>query len=69
MNADERGGAMLVCWLFGLYPFPLQLYPDGGHQGPAFLVEDWECLSRKAHVYLLPASIRLMVRRLGRNEG
>jgi transposase len=32
------------------------------------LAKDWECLNRKARVYLLLASIRLMVRRLGRNE-
>ena len=30
------------------------------------LAKDWECLNRKARAYLLLASIRLMVRRLGR---
>jgi transposase len=33
------------------------------------LAKDWECLNRKARAYLLLASIRLMVRRLGRNAG
>ena len=30
------------------------------------LAKDWECLNRKARAYLLLASIRLMLRRLGR---
>jgi transposase len=110
---DRDGGAMLMGTLFGLYPFLLKLYADGGYQGPVFqnamkdimaqvnveivkrsdqvagfvvlpkrwvvertlawlnrcrrLAKDWECLNRKARVYLLLASIRLMVRRLGRN--
>jgi transposase len=101
--------------LFGLYPFLLKLYADGGCQGPIFqsamkrimaqveveivkrsdqvkglavlpkrwmverslawlnrrrrLAKDWDCLNRKARVYLLLASIRLMVRRPGRNAG
>ena len=112
---DRDGGAMLMGTLFGLYPFLLKLYADGGYQGPVFqnamkdimaqvnveivkrsdqvsgfavlpkrrvvertlarlnrcrrLAKDWECLNRKARVYLLLASIRLMARRLGRNEG
>src|SRR5476649_1297294 len=112
---DRDGGAMLMGTLFGLYPFLLKLYADGGYQGPVFqnamkdimaqvnveivkrsdqvagfvvlpkrwvvertlawlnrcrrLAKDWECLNRKARVYLLLASIRLMVRRLGRNAG
>jgi transposase len=112
---DRDGGAMLMGTLFGLYPFLLKLYADGGYQGPVFqnamkdimaqvnveivkrsdqvagfvvlpkrwvvertlawlnrcrrLAKDWESLNRKARVYLLLASIRLMVRRLGRNAG
>jgi transposase len=111
---DRDGGAMLMGTLFGLYPFLLKLYADGGYQGPVFqnamkdimaqvnveivkrsdqvvgfavlpkrwvvertlawlnrcrrLAKDWECLNRKARVYLLLASIRLMVRRLARND-
>lgn len=30
------------------------------------LAKDWECLNRKARAYLMLASIRLMLRRLGR---
>jgi transposase len=109
---DRDGGAMLMATLFGLYPFLLKLYADGGYQGPVFqqamkaimaqvdvdivkrsdqatgfvvlakrwvvertlawlnrcrrLAKDWECLNRKARAFLLLASIRLMVRRLGR---
>jgi transposase len=30
---DRDGGAMLMATLFGLYPFLLKLYADGGYQG------------------------------------
>jgi transposase len=109
---DRDGGALVVATLFGLYPFLLKLYADGGYQGPVFqnavkaamaslnveivkrsdqakgfvvlpkrwvvertfawlnrcrrLAKDWECLNRKARAYVPLASIRLMVRRLGR---
>jgi hypothetical protein len=33
---DRDGGAMLLATLFGLYPFLLKLYADGGYQGPEF---------------------------------
>jgi len=109
---DRDGGGLVMATLFGLYPFLLKLYADGGYQGPTFqsaakaamarlnveivkrsdqangfvvlpkrwvvertfawlnrcrrLAKDWECLNRKARAYVLLASIRLMVRRLGR---
>jgi transposase len=109
---DRDGGALVMATLFGLYPFLLKLYADGGYQGPVFqsavkaamanlnveivkrsdqakgfvvlpkrwvvertfawlnrcrrLAKDWECLNRKARAYVLLASIRFMVRRLGR---
>jgi len=112
---DRDGGAMLMATLFGMYPFLLKLYADGGYQGPVFqnamreimaqvnveivkrsdqakgfvllpkrwvvertfgwfgrcrrLARDWECLNRRARAFLLLASIRLMLRRLARNEG
>ena len=112
---DRDGGAMLMATLFGLFPFLLKLYADGGYQGPIFqnamknilapvhveivkrsdqakgfvllpkrwvvertfawfgrcrrLAKDWECRNRKARAFLLLASIRLMMRRLVRNEG
>jgi transposase len=111
---DRDGGALVMATLFGLYPFLLKLYADGGYQGPVFqnamksimaqvdveivkrsdqakgfvllpkrwvvertlawlnrcrrLAKDWECLNRKARAFLLLASIRLMVRRLGRHK-
>jgi transposase len=114
---DRDGGALVMATLFGLYPFLLKLYADGGYQGPVFqkamksimsdvdveivkrsdhakgfvllpkrwpkrwvvertlawlnrcrrLAKDWECLNRKARAFLLLASIRLMVRRVGRS--
>ena len=33
---DRDGGAMVMATLFGLFPFLLKLYADGGYQGPAF---------------------------------
>jgi transposase len=33
---DRDGGALLMATLFGLYPFLLKLYADGGYQGPNF---------------------------------
>ncbi len=112
---DRDGGALLMATLFGLYPFLLKLYADGGYQGPVFqnamtrimaqvnveivkrsdqvkgfavlpkrwvvertfawlnrcrrLAKDWECLNRKARAFVLLASIRLMLRRLGRATG
>jgi transposase len=33
---DRDGGALVMATLFGLYPFLLKLYADGGYQGPVF---------------------------------
>lgn len=33
---DRDGGELVMAALFGLYPFLLKLYADGGHQGPLF---------------------------------
>src|ERR1700678_4007260 len=33
---DRDGGVMVMATLFGLYPFLLKLYADGGYQGPVF---------------------------------
>lgn len=33
---DRDCGAMLMASLFGLYPFLLKLFADGGYQGPQF---------------------------------
>ena len=33
---DRDGGAMLMATLFGLFPFLVKLYADGGYQGPVF---------------------------------
>ena len=33
---DRDGGALLMATLFGLYPFLLKLYADGGYQGACF---------------------------------
>ena len=33
---DRDGGALVIATLFGLYPFLLKLYADGGYSGEAF---------------------------------
>jgi transposase len=33
---DRDGGAMLLATLFGMFPFLVKLYADGGYQGPDF---------------------------------
>jgi transposase len=33
---DRDGGVLLMSMMFGLYPFLLKLYADGGYQGPQF---------------------------------
>ena len=33
---DRDGGGVLMASLFGLYPFLLKLFADGGYQGPQF---------------------------------
>ena len=33
---DRDGGELVMATLFGLYPFLLRLYADGGYQGPWF---------------------------------
>jgi transposase len=33
---DRDGGALLMATLFGLHPFLLKLYADGGYQGAQF---------------------------------
>ena len=33
---DRDGGALLMATLFGLFPFLVKLYADGGYQGPEF---------------------------------
>ena len=33
---DRDGGALVMATLFGLFPFLLKLYADGGYQGPEF---------------------------------
>jgi transposase len=33
---DRDGGVLVMATLFGLHPFLLKLYADGGYQGPKF---------------------------------
>ena len=36
MLKDRDGGVLVMATMFGLYPFLLKLYADGGYQGPQF---------------------------------
>jgi transposase len=33
---DRDGGVLVMATMFGMYPFLLKLYADGGYQGPIF---------------------------------
>jgi transposase len=33
---DRDGGILVMATMFGLYPFLIKLYADGGYQGPLF---------------------------------
>jgi transposase len=33
---DRDGGELVMATLFGMFPFLLKLYADGGYQGPLF---------------------------------
>lgn len=35
---DRDGGVLVMATLFGLHPFLLKLYADGGYQGPIFFM-------------------------------
>jgi transposase len=43
---DRDGGAMVLATLFGLFPFLLKLYADGGYQGPEFQTAAKRTLSK-----------------------
>ena len=43
---DRDGGVLVMASLFGLYPFLLKLYADGGYQGPQFQAGLTKVLSR-----------------------
>ena len=35
-DIQDRDGGLVMATLFGLYPFLLKIYADGGYQGPVF---------------------------------
>jgi transposase len=43
---DRDGGVLVMATLFGLYPFLLKLYADGGYQGPQFQAGVKQALAR-----------------------
>jgi len=51
---DRDGGVLLMGSLFGLYPFLLKLYADGGYQGPQFQ-QGLARVCRQVHVEIVRA--------------
>ena len=45
---DRDGGALVMSTLFGMYPFLMKLYADGGYQGPEFATAVAEVLPHVA---------------------
>ena len=45
---DRDGGVLLLSTLFGMYPFLLKLFADGGYQGPQFADGVAKCLPQLA---------------------
>src|ERR1700716_1231459 len=43
---DRDGGALVMATMFGMYPFLLKLYADGGYQGPVFRVAMKKIMAR-----------------------
>ena len=52
---DRDGGVLLMASLFGLYPFLLKLYADGGYQGPRFQA-GLACVCRQVEVEIVKRS-------------
>ncbi len=52
---DRDGGVLLMGSLFGLYPFLLKLYADGGYQGPQFQ-QGLARVCRQVHVEIVKRS-------------
>ena len=57
---DRDGGAMLLATLFGMFPFLLKLYADGGYQGPQF---------QKSLKHILSQAEVQIVKRSDRDKG
>ena len=43
---DRDGGVLVMATLFGMFPFLVKLYADGGYQGPEFQAAMKRTLSR-----------------------
>jgi transposase len=57
---NRDGGAILLATLFGMFPFLLKLYADGGYQGPVF---------QKALKRVLSQAEAQIVKRSDRDKG
>ena len=57
---DRDGGILVLSGLFGLFPFLLKLFADGGYQGPRF---------RKALAEVLPQLSVEIVKRSDQAQG
>lgn len=57
---DRDGGVLVLETLFGMFPFLLKLFADGGYQGPKF---------RKALAKVLPQLKTEIIKRSDKAEG
>jgi len=57
---DRDGGILVLSGLFGLFPFLLKLFADGGYQGPRF---------RRALAEVLPQLSVEIVKRSDQSQG
>jgi transposase len=52
---DRDGGVLLMASLFGLFPFLVKLYADGGYQGPKFQ-RGLSCVCKQVNVEIVKRS-------------
>ena len=43
---DRDGGALVMSTMFGMFPFLMKLYADGGYQGPIFCTAVTKIIAR-----------------------
>ena len=55
---DRDGGALLMATMFGMFPFLLILYADGGYQGPRFRAA-MKKIMRRVNVAIVKRSDRM----------
>ena len=65
---DRDGGVLVMATLFGLYPFLLKLYADGGYQGAQFQ-DALGVILKRVNVEIVNAPIKLNASSSCPNDG